>query len=112
MKIERMNAVMTVDMWEQMKMEAIRRRCTSEQVVTDAIKLATGHQDLLLNTLQKKLANASVEKVEQEMKRIAPQLDPEIANIVRRTSEAIGMSCPEFIKLSLDVYFDQKESAI
>lgn len=110
-KSDRVNAVMTIQMWEQMKLEAVRRRCTNEQVVKDAIKLATGQQDMLIDTLRKRLANASVEKAEQEMKRVTPQLDPETANSVRVTSEALGMSTPEFIKLSLDVYFDHKEQA-
>lgn len=109
-KSERVNAVMTIQMWEQMKLEAIRRRCTDEKVVSDAIELATGHRDMLLDTLRKRLENAGVEKAEEEeKKRVAPQLDAEIVRSVKTTSTALGMTAPEFIKLSLETYFAQKQ---
>jgi hypothetical protein len=112
-KPERINTVVNIKQWEQVKLEAVRRRCTDEEVVKDAIQLATGHRDMLLDTLRKRLENAAVEKAgeEQEVKRIAPRLSPETATVTKLFSSAIGMSAPEFIKLSLDVYFDHKEEA-
>lgn len=109
MKPERINTIVNIKQWEQVKLEAIRRRCTDEEVVKDAIELATGHRDMLLDTLRKRLENAGVEKAEEEVKRIAPRLSPETATVTKLVSGAIGMTAPEFIKLSLETYFDHKQ---
>ncbi|MFH1813741.1 MAG: hypothetical protein ABIF28_06155 [Pseudomonadota bacterium] len=111
MKPERINLIVHIQQWEQLKLEAIRRRCNDEEVVKDAIELATGHKNLILETLRRRLENASLEKTEKETKRIAPRLSPETATVTKLLSGAIGMTAPEFIKLSLEVYFDHKEQA-
>lgn len=108
MKKQRTNTFLTDDEWKKLKLESVLRKCDDVDVISDAIKLATGQRELLLASLRRRLDNPKAIPEAKPTERIAPPLTIEDYEAVREVASALRMPMSEFIRHSLDVYFDQK----
>ncbi len=107
-KQHRASAFLTDDEWKKLKLESVLRRCDDADVISDAIKLATGQRELLLASLRRRLDNPKAITEAKPTERIAPPLTIEDYETVHEVSGALRMPISEFIRQCLDVYFDQK----